>query len=93
MLKTKFLKYKDWIILYTIIFVAVVLLIVGITLTALGAPEYKMFVANAIAKGKSVINISQFVYGIFLLVLSGLLLILLALFTNSAFNKKLRNNE
>ncbi|UUM19897.1 MULTISPECIES: hypothetical protein [unclassified Mycoplasma] len=80
---------KDMIILITLLTVAISLLITGIVLVVLGSGDYLKFVENSSAQ----IQISQFIYGLFSLILSVLLFILTGLFANSRFNKKLNKNE
>ncbi|TDV24493.1 hypothetical protein BCF59_0466 [Mycoplasmopsis mustelae] len=83
---------KDKIILIVLLSVTTIALIIGIVLTVLGSQQYINFVNNAIKNGKKIINISEFIYGIFLLILSVLLYIVTALFANSQFNKKINQN-
>ncbi|MGZ9414279.1 hypothetical protein [Mycoplasma sp. 5370] len=96
---------KDKIILYLFISLFLISLIIGIILTVLGTADYDKFVElnkqlsilkegsekyNSISKLLEAVNITKFIYGIFLLLISFLSLIFSSLTANSLFNKKLR---
>ncbi|MGZ9413832.1 hypothetical protein ACXX84_02470 [Mycoplasma sp. AC157] len=96
---------KQKMILYGLLTLFLISLIIGIVLTVLGTSDYGKFVDltkqlanlqkdtdqyNSVSKMLEVVNISKFIYGIFLLIISLLLLIFSSLSANSIFNKKLR---
>ncbi|VEU75057.1 Uncharacterised protein [Mycoplasmopsis citelli] len=84
---------RDKIIFIILLTFAVICLIAGIVLVALGSADYLKFVELHLEKSSKQIQISKFIYGIFLLIWGVLLLVLSALFGNSQFNKKLNKNE
>lgn len=86
-------KIKNKTILFISLALGLILLITGIILMAVEAPEYQNFIKETIDGKKDALHSEIFVYGVFSLVLGILLAILSAFIANDVFNKKLRQQN
>lgn len=103
MKKIKFLKNKQIVIFYVMLSFLLTCLIIGIVLLAIGKNDYNLFVIKQIdffnqkinqsELNKALPDISMFVYGIFFIVLTILLIFATVLYGNSTFNKKYKKIE
>lgn len=90
---------KNKIIFAILITFLTVSLIIGITLTSSGANDYYTFIKEwkSVNSGSATIShfkdITMFIYSVFFLAMSILMIIASILFGNSTFNKKINNEE
>ncbi|WPL38825.1 hypothetical protein [Malacoplasma iowae] len=89
---------KNVIIFYSFCLITFVFTIIGIVLTTIDANNYHNFIAiqKSIMQNSSssttltLPDITKFIYGLFFIVISIIMIIFCVLFGNSTFNKKLK---